>query len=173
MLRSIEDIVRGYDAAAPLAEAATIPAEWYTDTRVAELERRTVFSRTWQLVGRAEQMAAAGQYVTAAVAGEPVVVVRGADGALRGFFNVCRHHAAAVMTEPCGKAQQLRCPYHGWTYGLDGSLKGVPEFDGVCNFDRSQNGLLPLHVDVWEKFVFVYLDPDPPSLKEYLGELVP
>ena len=52
------------------------------------------------------------------------------------------------MTEPCGKAERLRCPYHGWTYGLDGSLKGVPEFDGVCNFDRSQNGLLPLHVDV-------------------------
>src|SRR5207244_13621064 len=67
----------------------------------------------------------------------------------------------------------LRCPYHGWTYGLDGSLKGVPEFDGVCNFDRGQNGLLPLHVDVWEKFVFVYLDPDPPSLKKYLGDLVP
>ena len=173
MPRSLEQIVASFDATASLAEAHTIPGPWYTDADIAELERKTVFGRTWQMVGRAEQVAEPGQYITAEVGGEPVLVVRGSDQLLRGFFNVCRHHAAAVMTEPCGKAERLRCPYHGWTYGLDGSLKGVPEFDGVCNFDRSQNGLLPLHVDVWEKFVFVYLDPDPPSLKKYLGELVP
>jgi choline monooxygenase len=76
------------------------------------------------------------------------------------------------MTEPCGKAQRLQCPYHGWTYGLDGSLKGVPDFEGVKNFDRSKNGLIPISVDTWEKFVFICLDQRAPSLKQFLGELV-
>ena len=66
------------------------------------------------------------------------MVVRGTDGELRAFYNVCRHHAAAVANVPAGIVQQLRCPYHGWTYGLDGSLKGTPEFAGVCNFDRAK-----------------------------------
>jgi len=93
--------------------------------------------------------------VTDVIAGEPVVVVRGEDGALRGFFNVCRHHAAAVMTEPHGSAKSLRCPYHGWTYGLDGALKGTPDFAGVCDFDKGTSGLVPIGVAVWETFVFV------------------
>jgi choline monooxygenase len=109
--------------------------------------------------------------VTGEVAGEPIVVVRGNDGVLRGFFNVCRHHAAAVMTAPCGKADRLRCPYHGWTYDLEGKLRGVPEFDGVRDFDRP--GLAPLAVATWQQFVFVHLDPDPPSIERWLGELVP
>ena len=169
MQQSLQEIVSSFQPSKPLAEASTIPGSWYTDERIAELERNTVFSRNWQMVGRAEQVATAGQYITAEVAGEPVLVVRGQDGILRGFFNVCRHHAAAVMTEPCGTAARLQCPYHGWTYGLDGSLKGIPDFDGVENFDRKKNSLLPLSVDVWEKFVFVHLDSDPLPLPEYLG----
>lgn len=171
--RSLEEIVAGHDAAAPLAEASTIPADWYTDPRVAELERQTVFSRTWQVVGRVDQVAAPGQYLTATVAGEPVVVVRGDDGVLRGFFNVCRHHAAAVMTEPCGRAQNLRCPYHGWTYGLDGAFRSGPEMDGMRGFDPAQSGLVPVHVGTWEQFVFVHLDPQPAPLLDHLGEMAP
>ena len=169
---SLEAILRNYDDTAPLERAHTIPAEWYTDERVAELERRTVFTRTWQMIGRAEQLAQPGQFITAEVAGEPIVAVRGADNQLRAFYNVCRHHAAAVMTEPCGTAQHLRCPYHGWTYGLDGALKGVPEFDGVQCFERSQMGLVPVRVELWEKFVFVCLDPNAVSLSDYLGAMV-
>ena len=169
MLQSLQEIISDFDPAKPLGQASTIPGPWYTDERIAELERQTVFSRTWQMVGRAEQVAAPGQYITAEVAGEPILVVRGRDGKLRGFFNVCRHHAAAVMTEPCGIAARLQCPYHGWTYGLDGSLKGIPDFEGVENFDRKANGLVPLSVEVWEKFVFVHLDPNPLPLAEYLG----
>ncbi|HSE50224.1 MAG TPA: aromatic ring-hydroxylating dioxygenase subunit alpha [Terriglobales bacterium] len=169
---TLEAIIRNYDDTAPLERAHTIPAEWYTDERVAELERRTVFARSWQMVGRAEQLAHPGQFITAEVAGEPIVAVRGADQQLRAFYNVCRHHAAAVMTEPCGTAQHLRCPYHGWTYGLDGALKGVPEFDGVQCFERSQMGLVPVRVELWEKFVFVCLDPNAVSLSDYLGAMV-
>jgi choline monooxygenase len=112
-----------------------------------------------------------GDYVTAEVGGEPIIAVRGADGKLRAFYNVCRHHAAAVVTAPCGHAELLRCPYHGWSYGLDGSLKGAPEFAGVCNFDRSANGLVPVAIDTWENFVFVNLAADPEPLAQYLSDV--
>ncbi len=87
MTRTLHEIVGSFDPGAPLNSALTIPGPWYTDEGVAELERKTVFSRTWQMVGRAEQVAAPGQYITAEVAGEPVLVVRGQDSKLRGFFN--------------------------------------------------------------------------------------
>ena len=172
MPESVEQILASYNERAALAEASTIPAPWYVDTRIAELESKTVFSKSWQMVGRADQVEKPGQFVTANVAGEPIVVVRGNDGVLRGFFNVCRHHAAAVVTEPCGQASILHCPYHGWNYGLDGTLKGMPEFDGVKNFDRQKNGLLPVKADIWEGFVFVNLDPHALALKNFLGGLV-
>jgi choline monooxygenase len=168
----VQKILESYNHRAPLTEASTIPAPWYVDSRIAELENKTVFSTTWQMAGRTDQVEQPGQFVTASLAGEPIVVVRGNDGVLRGFYNVCRHHAAAVVTEPCGQASILHCPYHGWNYGLDGSLKGMPEFDGVKNFDRQQNGLVPVRAEVWEKFVFVNLEPTAPSLNEFLGGLV-
>ena len=169
---SVEQILSSYNDKAPLSHAFTIPAPWYVDPRIAELERRTVFSSAWQAVGRAEQVQRPGQFVTANIADEPIVVVRGTDGELRAFYNVCRHHAAKVVTEPCGLASILHCPYHGWNYGLDGSLKGMPEFDGVSNFARSDNGLVPVKAEIWEAFVFVNLNPNAPPLKEFLGGLV-
>jgi choline monooxygenase len=169
---SVQEILASYNDRAALADASTIPGPWYVDERIAELENKTVFSQTWQMVGRVDQVEKPGQFVTATVAGEPIVVVRGNDGVLRGFFNVCRHHAAAVVTEPCGQAALLHCPYHGWNYGLDGSLKGMPEFDGVKNFERQQNGLLPVRTETWEKFVFINLNPNAESLMDFLGGLV-
>ena len=172
MRPSIEHILSSYDDLAPLSQASTIPAAWYVDFRIAELERLSVFSKTWQLVARTDQVKTPGQFVRATVAGEPIVVVRGNDGILRAFYNVCRHHAAAVVTEPCGQATLLHCPYHGWNYGLDGSLKGMPEFEGVENFERAQNGLVPVRVESWECFVFVNLDDHAIPLAEFLGGLV-
>ena len=157
--RTVEEVLSLYDDRAPLSEASTIPAPWYVDARIAELENQTVFSNTWQVLGRVDQVEKPGQFVTGTIAGEPIVAVRGADGQLRAFYNVCRHHAAKVVTEPCGVASILHCPYHGWNYGLDGSLKGMPEFDGVKNFERQKNGLVPIKVETWEAFVFVNLDP--------------
>ena len=158
MKYSLSDTVNLYDPSAPLAEAWTIPAPWYTDLELYNLELQTVFGRSWQLVGRVDQLSEPGRYITAEIAGEPLVIVRGNDGVLRGFFNVCRHHAAAVMTEASGSAAQLRCPYHGWTYSLAGELKGTPDFAGVCNFNRGANGLAPVDTAVWENWVFVRLD---------------
>jgi len=171
MNESIAQILSGYDSSSPLSRAYTIPASWYVDPRIAEIERQNVFSRTWQLVARTDQLQSPGDFVSTRLVGEPIVVVRGADQSLRAFYNVCRHHAAAVVTQPCGRAEILQCPYHGWKYGLDGSLKGMPEFEGVQNFERSQNGLIPVRVETWECFVFVNLDPNAPSLSEFLGGL--
>ena len=172
MDQSIQHVLSQYDDQLPLQEASTIPAPWYTDPRIEELERRAIFGANWQCVGRVEQVAQPGQYIAVQVAGEPVVVVCGADGKLRAFFNVCRHHAAAVAPEPGGSVKLFRCPYHGWSYGLDGSLKGTPDFAGVCNFDRAQTGLVPIAVDTWEQFVFVLLEAPQRSLNKYLGAMV-
>jgi choline monooxygenase len=171
MTRSLDEILRDYDPSLPLDEAWTIPGTWYTDPRVSERERERVFGRGWHCVARAAEVEAPGAFVTAELAGEPIVVVRGTDGPLRAFYNVCRHHAAAVVTEPSGCAERLRCPYHGWTYGLDGELKSTPECEGLRGFDRARSGLVPLRVEVWEKFVFVSLDPAAPPLSTHLGEL--
>ena len=171
MERSLTEVLDLYNATAPLEEAYTIPAPWYLDARVEQAEREQVFGRNWIAVGRADQVAAEGQFFTIEIAGEPIVVVRGSDGELRAFYNVCRHHAAAVANVPFGTVQHLRCPYHGWTYGLDGSLKGAPEFAGVCNFDRAANGLVPVRVATWEQFVFISLDEYAPALDKSLGDL--
>jgi len=170
MQRPLGEIIDAYNPDTRLAQASTIPASWYVDPRVMELERRTVFASSWQVAGRADQVRDAGDYLSCELpGGEPVVVVRGADGLLRGFFNVCRHHAAAVVTEPQGSAQMLRCPYHGWTYALDGALKGTPDFAGVCDFDRAANGLVPIDVDVWEQWVFVRVNEAGSALAAFLG----
>jgi choline monooxygenase len=168
---SLPNVLALYDEGAPLEEAHTIPAAWYVDERIARIEHEQVFGNNWIAVGRTDQVAAPGQFFTFDLDGEPLIVVRGADHELRAFYNVCRHHAAALTTAPGGVARQLRCPYHGWTYGLDGSLKGTPEFAGVCNFDRSANGLVPIQVSIWENFIFVNLNEEPPTLQSFLGDL--
>ncbi len=169
MHQTVQEILNLYNPANPLEKASTIPAPWYRDRRIEDLERSSVFGGTWQIVGRADQVREKGQFFTADLAGEPIVVVRGDDDKLRAFYNVCRHHAASVVPEAQGCAKQFRCPYHGWTYGIDGALKGMVEFDGVCNFDRADNGLVPIRLDVWENFVFVNLDGQAAPLQKFLG----
>jgi choline monooxygenase len=172
MSKSIVEIIDSYNPNAPLDRASTIPAPWYTNESVYDVELQTVFARSWQLAGRVDQVRESGQYVTSEIADEPVIVVRGNDNDLRGFFNVCRHHAAAVMTEPAGRAHHLRCPYHGWTYSLEGELKGMPDFSGVCDFDRAANGLLPIETEVWQNWVFVKVDSNSNTagtLRDFLG----
>ena len=171
MTRSLSELIDSYDPNAPLEQATTIPSSWYTDQRIYDLELQSVFARSWQMIGLAERVAEPGQYLTCEISGEPIVVVRGNDNVLRAFYNVCRHHAAAVMTEPEGKAAQLRCPYHGWTYSLAGELKGTPDFAGVCSFDRSMNGLVPVDIDQWEHWGFVRLENSDPktTLHDFLS----
>lgn len=171
MERSVASLLSLYRPENSLDHAWTIPSPWYFDERIARLEAEKVFARAWQVAGRADQVAEKGQFFTVQLGDEPVVVARGEDGVLRAFYNVCRHHAAAVVTQECGIAKQFRCPYHGWTYGNDGALRGVVEFEGVCDFDRSKNGLAPIAADTWENFVFVNLDSAAGPLKEFLADV--
>ena len=171
MERSVESLLNLYHPEDPLEHASTIPSPWYFDTRIADLENERVFAHNWQIAGRLDSVKEAGQFFTVQLGDEPLVVARGEDGILRAFYNVCRHHAAAVVTETQGCARQFRCPYHGWTYGNDGTLKGMVEFDGVCDFDRAGNGLVPVAVATWENFVLVNLDGQAGSLSDFLGKI--
>ncbi len=168
---TFHSLLAAFDPDVPLERGSTIPNTWYTSPEVYALERDLVFARTWQMVGLRERVAKPGQFLTADIAGEPVLVVRGEDGVLRAFFNVCRHRAARLCTDECGTATKLRCHYHGWTYDLSGNLRGVPEFDGVQNFRREDNGLPPIAVEEWGAFVWVHLTEPREPLTEFLGPL--
>ncbi len=153
-----------------LAYASTPPAAWYTQQRVLESEQRKVFARTWQLVGRVENVERAGQFFTATVANEPIIVARGTDGRLRAFSNVCRHRAGPVA-EGCGERKSFQCGYHGWTYALDGRLTGTPEFEGVGDWKKEDHGLPQFKVETWGALVFVNLDPHCAPLAETLEDI--
>jgi choline monooxygenase len=159
------------DADRPLDRARTIPATWYRDPDVYALEQRAVFAGTWQAAGRLEELAAPGDFVAVEIAGEPLLLVRGEDGELRAFFNVCRHRAAPLVTAASGRVSRLRCRYHGWTYDLAGRLRGVPEFDGVRDFNREDFGLAGLAVAAWGPFAWVREGGSPPGLPEFLDPL--
>jgi len=153
-----------------LARATTIPARWYLDPQLLDLERDAVFARTWQPMGHTREVAEPGSYVAAEIAGEPVVVARAKDGVLRAFSNVCRHRAS-IIAEGSGKAAALRCPYHAWTYGLDGQLLGCPEFEGVLDFEKSAVRLPQFRVETWGPYVFVNQDAQAPPLAEIFGAI--
>ena len=170
MALSLQQMVETYDPGRSLDQASTPPACWYRNPWILELEYRTVFSRPWQAIGRAAQLHKPGHYITSELATEPVLAVRGSDGFLRGFYNVCRHHAAIVVTQSEGQTESLRCPYHGWTYDLQGALVLAPEFGGVAEFDRSANSLVPIEIDVCKTWVFAKLDQGNPSLQDFLGK---
>lgn len=153
-----------------LSFASTLPSRFYSDPAVLDAEQRAIFARTWQLVGRAEQVGEPGAYFTAKVANEPLLVVRGSDGVLRALSNVCRHRAGPVAKGE-GKRPVLQCGYHGWTYALDGRLLTTPEFDGIECFDRSAVSLPRFQVAEWNELIFVNLDPAAPPLTDFLGDL--
>ena len=154
--------------------AETLPSSCYTDQRVLRLEEQRIFRRSWQLVGRLDDLPEAGSYLTADVGPEPIVILRGTDGVVRGFVNVCRHRAGPVATG-AGRCDRLRCGYHGWTYDLDGRLIGVPDFDGAAGFDKSRMGLHPIETATWEQFIFARLEPpgadNSPSLQQVLADI--
>ena len=153
-----------------IRRASTIPARLYIDPVYLELERERVFARTWQLVGRAEQVAESGQFFTAEIGNDSVVVLRDGD-TLRGFYNVCLHRAGPVA-HGCGKRQTLQCKYHGWTYSLQGELLRAPEMEGVERFHPEDMRLRGVAVATWGPLVFVNLDGTAPPIADVL-ETIP
>lgn len=157
MASRLDDLLAAFDPSLPLPRARTLPRDFYRAAVVDDAERARIFGASWLCVARTDEVAAIGAYVTCEVAGEPLVIVRGDDGVLRALSNVCRHRAARVMPEACGVASKLRCRYHGWTYDLRGALRGVPEWDGVEDFARGEQGLPGFAVAERGPFVFVAL----------------
>ena len=155
---------------ATIADGRTIPFDWYSDPAVLRLERERIFRRSWQYAGRTEQAGEPGGFFTCDLAGIPIVVVRDQEGGLRAFLNVCRHRGSLVC-EGEGKRSSLQCPYHAWTYGLDGSLRAAPRSDRIPGFDKDALSLVPVSVDSWGPFVFVNPDADAEPLAETLAEL--
>jgi choline monooxygenase len=153
-----------------IARAWTLPAHLYSNVEVFEAEKRNIFARSWQVVGHCDQAAKAGDYFTTELVGEPLLVVRGGEGKLRAFYNVCRHRAGPPA-EGCGNRKLFRCGYHGWTYDLDGSLISATEIEGVEGFRAEDFALAPVRVEEWFNFIFVNLDVAAEPLCESLGEL--
>lgn len=159
-----------FDVEADIAKAWTLPASLYTDESTFVEEKEKIFSRNWQVVGRSEQVANAGDFFTTELIGEPLVFVRGTDAKLRGFYNVCRHRGGPPA-EGCGSRKLFRCGYQGWTYGLDGSLISATEMDGVEGFRAEDFALMPVRTEEWFNLVLVNLDGAARPLRESLGEL--
>jgi len=141
----------------PLERAETIPSGWYTDSQFHEFDREVLFATTWQYVGHNSQLKNPGDYTTATAAGNPLLIIRGKDNIVRAFFNVCRHRGGPLAIEERGNCNILQCKYHGWTYLLDGSLRGTPKFDRTELFDKKDFGLVPVHIESWEGLLFVHL----------------
>lgn len=158
-------------------EALGLPAWIYHDRDFFELEKQALFRTSWQLVCHQNDIPKPGDYHCLDILGEPVIAVRGDDGVVRSFYNVCRHRASRLLDAPkgqCGK--RITCRYHGWTYALDGRLIGVPHRDSFEAFDLKQYGLATLEQEIFLGFIFVRFAPGLPSVREmaapYIDELM-
>ena len=152
-----------------LERGISIPASWYTDPAMVATERERIFRRGWQYVTRVDAVARVGDYVTAAVGDVPVVVVRSETG-LGAFVNVCRHRRHEVVSG-AGNRRTLQCPYHAWTYDLDGGLRAAPRSQHEPGFDVADYSLIAAALDTWGPFVFVSVDAGTPPLAAFLGDL--
>jgi len=144
--------------------ARTLEGYYYHDSRIYDLELERIFLRQWVCAGRTEQATQPGTFFTIDIGFENVLVVRGKDGALRAFLNVCQHRGAQVCSQAQGRANSFQCPYHAWTYGTDGRLIGAPNVMADPRFDRSAHGLTPVACEEWLGFVWLNLSEQPGPL---------
>jgi phenylpropionate dioxygenase-like ring-hydroxylating dioxygenase large terminal subunit len=147
----------------------SLPAWTYSDPEFFELEKERVFARAWQVVCHESDVAAPGDWHTLEYIGESVVVVRGRDQVLRAFANVCRHRGSRLLDGASGCARKLVCPYHAWTYDLDGALTGVPDSASYPALDKREHGLAPVALEIWRGFVFVRLVNEGPSVAQMMA----
>jgi glycine betaine catabolism A len=159
-------------SSSPAPPFTTLPGRYYTDPGFFLEERERFYGRMWVCVGRADQIPSAGDFFLREIVGESLIVTRDTTGALRTFYNVCRHRGTRMCMQPAGAfAGRIQCPYHGWTYGLDGSLIGAPHME-EAGFRRDDYPLHGVHTGVWDGHIFVNLAPHPVmTLEEHLGDL--
>ena len=155
----------------PFRGASLLPGRAYQDPAFLDFERERWFRRDWLMVAREEDAEAPGEFRLLDVQGESVLIVRGRDGVLRAFYNVCRHRGTAVEERECGTAVRFQCPYHAWIYDLDGRLVRAKHTDDLEDFSLETFGLTPIRCETWQGFVFVSLDPEAPALLDWLDDL--
>jgi choline monooxygenase len=176
----LQDIVEAeslahFQAAGPVKHG--LPAEAYVSQRFFELEQDRVFARSWTLSGFAHELPSAGDVLPITVAGRPIVLVRGKDGLLRAFHNVCRHRGLKLVDAPCSGRRRLVCPYHNWSYALDGSLINATNFGGhgvhgVEGFDYETHGLAEVPCRQWHDWIFVNVAGNEPDFESFLAPLI-
>jgi len=160
-----------FDSTVPLAEAQTIPSDWYLEPTYFKSEQTKLFQRAWVPLARSEDIPEPGFYVTRSLAGEQILLLRNEAKKVKAFSRVCRHRAGSIGRDEGGCAKRLQCQYHGWHYDLGGHLLNAPEFEGVKNFDKREIRLPEFLLEEWNGFLFVSLNPDPPSFSSWIGEM--
>jgi choline monooxygenase len=154
-----------------LSQGRTLPADWYTDPERFEREKECIFAASWNHVGRVEQVANVGDFLTARIGEVPVVIVREESGSLRAYANVCRHRGSELVLQECGNRRTLQCHYHAWTWGLDGTLRAAPHSQEQAGFNKADFPLTPLAVESFGPFIFINPVSPSCSFEATLGQL--
>ena len=147
----------------------SLPADWYHNEQIFTEEQQKIFKRHWSFVSSLDDLQNPGQFIVSDIAGQSVVVCRNSDNDLRGYLNLCRHRASPLCTDQSGRIARFICPYHAWSYDLNGSLLLAPGFDE--SLEKDKYGLIPVRVDCWNNLVFVCLSDNCPGLREWLGDI--
>lgn len=175
-ISTLSSPVTGEEVAAtrrPLQRAHLLPSRVFHDPEILAYEREAWFAGGWVSVGREEDALLPGHYFLTSVAGESLIVVRGEDGVLRAFFNVCRHRGATLVEAESGSAPRFQCPYHAWIYDLEGRLRTPRHTELLEGFDPAEWGLVPCRLATWQGIVYLDLSGKAPPLETYLADIVP
>ncbi len=169
-----KDLVKGFNHPGPVMKG--LPGAAYTSEAFFRLEQQKVFQANWSLAGFVHELPAPGNARPSLMGGVPIVAVHGSDGRIRVFHNVCRHRGLQLVDQPCSGKKRLMCPYHAWTYGLDGKLVMAPHFGGlgkqpVAGFDYADYGLKEVRSAVWHDWIFVNIDGKAPAFEDFLAPL--
>src|SRR6266436_8187876 len=153
------------------AGARTLPQRYFVSPEIFAQEQEKIFSKHWILVGHQSEIAAVGDYFVAGVASESLVIVRDKGGEVHGFYNVCRHRGTRLREDQNGHLSVIQCPYHAWTYGLDGRLIGAPHMDDVPGFNKADYSLHAVNLALWKGFIFVNLADSAAPLEGWFAPL--
>ncbi len=153
-----------------MAQATTLPAHYYQAAEILAAEQTSIFARTWQLAGCIDQVANVGDYFTTTINNEPILIIHGKDGIVRGFYNVCRHRAAPVAIGQ-GNCEEFQCCYHGWRYDLAGKLLAATDFGKITNFSPASMQLQSLSLAIWQKLIFINFASESEPLDTFLAPM--
>lgn len=154
-----------------LTRVKSMPQKYFVSPEVFAQEQKKIFPKEWLFVGHQSQLKKPGDFFLTTIAGESLIVVRDSKFGIRAFYNVCRHRGSRLKEETCGHSSTIQCPYHAWTYGLDGRLIGAPHMDDVPGFAKTDYPLHSVNLGTWEGFIFVNLADNPQPLEKWFVPL--